>query len=434
MPSRAPASYIVCAFVSALAACIPIAPPVVPPDGPAVSLELVAEGLTSPVGLMAPPDQSGRLFVIDQAGQIRILDAGGVLLPKPFLEVKGRMVTLSESYDERGLLGLAFHPAYKSNGRFFVFYTAPKEADTPADFNSVTHLSEFRVSAADPNAADPDSERILLKIPKPQSNHNGGQLVFGPDGMLYIGVGDGGAANDSGTGHNPTTGNAQDKSTLLGKILRIDVDHGTPYGIPSDNPLMNDAAARPEIFAFGLRNPWGLAFDDTGAGRLFVADVGQNLFEEIDIIRAGGNFGWRVREGRHCFDRSAPSSPPAVCPAVDAAGRPMIEPIVEYTHADGISAIGGVVYRGAAIPELAGRYVFGDFSTNFLSGNGALFVATEGADGTWTHTSLRVTGTPDGRLGRFLLAIGRDTAGEVYVLTSGNLGPTGTTGKVHRIR
>jgi glucose/arabinose dehydrogenase len=234
----------------------------------------------SPVGLAAPPDGSGRLFILDQIGAVRIVDADGMLLPAPFLNLADRMVPLAVegafSYDERGLLGLAFHPDYATNGRFFVFYTAPKGADQPDEFDSESHISEFHVGA-DPNVGDPASEQVLLRIGKPQSNHNGGQLAFGPDGFLYISTGDGGGANDTGDGHNPAIGNGQDKTTLLAKILRIDVDSGSPYGLPPDNPFLADPTARPEIYALGTRNPWRFSFDSGGAHRLFVGDVGQDL-------------------------------------------------------------------------------------------------------------------------------------------------------------
>lgn len=411
----------------------------IPPTG--IRVQLVAEGLTAPIGLVAPQDGSGRLFILDQIGQVRIVDAAGNLLPTPFLDLADRMVALatgSFAYDERGLLGMAFHPNYATNGRFFVFYTAPKGSDQPADFDSETHVSEFRVSV-DPNLGDPASEIVLLRIGKPQSNHNGGQLAFGPDGYLYISSGDGGGADDSAAGHNPTTGNGQDKATLLGKILRIDVDLGAPYGIPVDNPFLLDPTAKPEIFALGVRNPWRFSFDSGGARRLFVADVGQNLFEEVNIVAKGDNLGWRIREGRVCFDPASSSSPPAQCAETAADGAPLVPPILQYPHSDaaggpsGLAVIGGFVYRGSAIPNLTGRYVFGDWSRNFIATDGSLFVAEEKDDGSWSMQDLGVNDRLGNRLGEYLRSMGQDAAGELYLLTSKNPGPTGATGKVYRL-
>jgi glucose/arabinose dehydrogenase len=409
-----------------------------PPSGAAIGLQLVAGGLVAPVKLVPAPDGTGRLFVVDQIGEIRLIDAAGALLPTSFLDVRARLVTLDSSYDERGLLGLALHPGFASNGRFFVFYTAPRGGDLPAEFDSETHVSEFRVSG-DPNRADSASERLILRIGKPQSNHNGGDLAFGPDGFLYISVGDGGGANDSGAGHSPNLGNGQDLSTLLGKILRIDVNSGDPYGIPPDNPFVSRAGARPEIFAYGFRNPFRFSFDPGGSRRLFVADVGQNLFEEVDIVVAGGNYGWNIREGAHCFSTQNPSSPPESCASTGVDGAALIDPIVEYPHNDpaggpqGLAVIGGHVYRGAAVTTLDGQYVLGDWSRGFFSAGGSLFAATEGLDGRWTLSEFTVAGAAGGRLGSFVLGFGQDVAGEVYVLTSHDSGPSGTTGRVLKL-
>lgn len=422
-----------------------------PPDSqPAttIALETVAQGLTSPLALASPSDGTGRLFVVDQVGKIWIIDAGGNRNARPFLDFGTNLVALNGAYDERGLLGLAFHPEYASNGRFFVRYSASRDGqpeegcNDPAGFVVGCHsevLAEYRVSTGDPDMADPESERILLAVDKPQFNHNGGQIAFGPDGYLYVGFGDGGGANDNEEGHTSDLGNGQDLTTLLGKILRIDVDSGDPYAIPADNPFVNEPGAQPEIWAFGLRNPWRFSFDIGGDRRLFVADAGQNLFEEVDIIVPGGNYGWHIREGMHCFDPLNPGMPPNDCATVDRNGNPLIGPIIEYPHVAeaghvaGIAAIGGFVYRGAAIPELSGWYVFGDFSTDFISSDGTLFAAQENSDGTWTLNELVVAGRTGGRIGRFILGFGQDETGEVYVLTTANVGPTGDTGEVHKI-
>ncbi len=410
-----------------------------PAEVTTVGVQLVASGFVAPLALEVPPDLSGRKFIVDQAGVIYVLDASGTLRAEPFLDLRDRMVQLNPSYDERGLLGLAFHPQYGLNGRFFVFYTAPKEAGDPVDFDSRTHISEFHVAAGDANAADPASEVILLDFLKPQSNHNGGQLRFGPDGFLYASTGDGGAANDVGVGHTLNTGNAQDLTRLLGKILRIDVNHGSPYTVPADNPFVDNGGAQPEIWAYGLRNPFRFSFDSGGSHQLFCADVGQNLFEEVDLITKGGNYGWNLREGLHCFAPDSPNTPPPTCPSVGGSGEPLIDPILEYPHLDpsggpmGIAAIGGFIYRGTAMSSLTGQYVFGDLSRGFLAGDGSLFAATKSLDGSWSMRELAVAAMPGARLGRFIHGFGEDASGELYVLATTNLGPTGTTGEVYKI-
>jgi glucose/arabinose dehydrogenase len=416
---------------------------------PAVGVQTIAQGLTSPVALVPPGDGSGRLFVVDQAGLIRVLAPDGTLLAEPFLDQRSRMVPLMPGFDERGLLGLAFHPQYAGNGRFFVYYTAPLRAGAPAGFNATGHISEFRVSAGEPNRADPASERILLQVDKPQFNHNGGTLLIGPDdGNLYISLGDGGGANDVGLGHVPDWyadnggGNGQDVTqNLLGNILRIDVDSGVPYGIPSDNPF----AASPgldEVWAYGLRNPYRMSFDLGGSHDLFVADVGQNRFEEVNIVHGGGNYGWNVKEATHCFDAENPNQAQATCPDVVGAGHPrtgdpLIDPIIEYPQArlggPGVAVVGGFVYRGARLPQFRGRYIFGDWSRSFGQPDGTLFVAKSRKRGLWNMQELHVATSPTGRLNARVLGFGQDAAGELYVLTTNNTGPTGATGRVLKL-
>jgi glucose/arabinose dehydrogenase len=410
-----------------------------------VALQLVAQGLTSPVALMEAPDNSGRLFVVDQAGMIRVIAANGTLVAEPFLDLRSRMVTLNAAYDERGLLGLAFHPRYASNGRFYVYYSVPLRAGAPAGFNHTSRISEFRVSAASPDRADPASERIVMQIDKPQSNHNGGTIAFGPDdGYLYISIGDGGGANDTPAGHvddwfaDNGGGNGQDiTQNLLGSILRIDVDGGTPYGIPGSNPFVSGAGLD-EIYAYGFRNPYRFSFDMGGANDLLVGDAGQGMWEEVSRVERGGNYGWNVKEGTHCFDAENNRATPASCPSVDpTTGIALTDPVIEYANAAngglGVVVVGGVVYRGSDLRQLRGRYVFGDWSRGFAAPDGTLLVAAPRGSGLWSMQELNVTTNANGRLNHYLLGIGQDADGEVYVLTTNNAGPTGTTGRVYRL-
>lgn len=296
---------------------------------------------TRPVDLQNAGDGSDRLFVVEQAGRIRVFDndpeAGSTDI---FLDIRARV---NSSGNEEGLLGLAFHPDYENNGYFYVDYTASNPRRTV--------IARYEVNGADPNEADVGSELVLLEIEQPFSNHNGGQLAFGPDGYLYISVGDGGAAGDP-------QGNGQNLETLLGSILRIDVDDpdgGLNYGIPEDNPFEGNQSGFAEaIFAFGLRNTWRFSFDSV-TGRLWAADVGQSAIEEIDIIESGGNYGWNVMEGSSCYD------PPVNC---DMTGLAL--PVWEYDHSIGNSITGGYVYRGTGTPQLLGKYIYADYVTGHI--------------------------------------------------------------------
>lgn len=408
-----------------------------------VGLNLFAEGFTSPIVLVPLPDGSGRLLVADQIGIIYVVSRQGKVQAQPFLDLRDRLTKLNNGFDERGILGLALHPKFRENRKFYIYYSAPRRKEAPAQFDHTSHISEFTAKANDLAQADPASERLLLEIDKPQFNHNCGRTVFGPDGFLYIGVGDGGAANDSGVGHSPQ-GNGQDTTKLLGKILRIDVDSGKPYGIPKDNPFADGKDGRPEIFAYGVRNPWGISFDRGGARQLFAADVGQDSFEEINIIKNGGNYGWRIREGFVCFDPKNPTRPPADCPKVGARGEPLLDPIIAYKNfkrfandpeARGISVTGGYVYRGQELPDLAGKYIFADWSRSMALPDGVLFVATppSSADGKWTMDTLQVTGLEGGKLNACVIAFGEDGNGELYILTNTTNAITGKTGKVYKL-
>lgn len=417
-------------------------------DEAEIGLTSVAEGLTSPIAMAQPDDDSGRLFVVDQAGQIRIVESDGTMAEDPFLDLTGHIVDLNDNFDERGLLGLAFHPDYTENGRFFVYYSAPLRDGAPDDWNHTATISEFQVSDSDPNAADPESERILLEVDEPQGNHNGGTLAFGPDGFLYISLGDGGGADDNQMGHVEDWydanegGNAQNvEENLLGKILRIDVDNGDPYDIPTDNPFV-DRDGLDEIYAYGLRNPYRMSFDMGGEFGLLVGDAGQNRWEEVSRVELGGNYGWNVKEGTHCFSTANPDQDADDCPdevgnGHPDAGEPLVDPIIEYKNANaedgiGLVVVGGVVYRGSDLPEFEGRYIFGDWSTDFSEPGGLLFVATPADEGRWPMQPLNVVDREEG-LGEFVLAFGQDLSGEVYLMTTMNGGPTGNTGVVYRI-
>jgi len=256
----------------------------------AVSVQMVAEGLSAPVMLVPAPDDTGRLFVVDQAGMIRIISPDGGLMPDPFLDLSGLIVPQMPNYDERGVLGLAFHPDYANNGRFFVYYSEPLRDGAPAGWDHTNVLAEFNVSADNPDKGDLASQKTVLEIDQPQFNHDSGHITFGPDGDLYIPIGDGGGANDTDMGHTPNLGNGQDTSEVHGSILRIDVN-GDPgsYTIPADNPFVGQDGMAQEIYAYGFRNPYHISFDKGGDNQLFAADAGQDEYEEVDIVTLGGN-------------------------------------------------------------------------------------------------------------------------------------------------
>lgn len=339
---------------------------------PAVKLMEIASGFSRPLGIESQPD--GRLFVVEQRGVIKVVK-GNAINAQPFLDIRSK-VALG---DETGLLGLAFHPQYATNRKFYVYYSR----NSPG-LQSV--FAEYQTSAADPDVADPASERILFTFNQPPfGNHQGGQIAFGPDGMLYIAIGDGG-------GHGDPNDNGQNPNTLNGKVLRIDVNTA-PYGIPPDNPFAS-GGGRPEVYAYGFRNPWRFSFDPS-SGRLFVGDVGESTREEIDIVSKGGNYGWSVMEGSLCFKPST---------GCDQTGKTL--PIHDYGRNDGGTVIGGHVYRGPGIPTLNGFYVFGDF----LSGR--VWALREGSDGRWTRFDLLDTG-------RMFTSFGKDPAGELYTVDIG---------------
>ena len=356
------------------------------PNGAGAGLQEVASGLAFPLFLTAPPGDNNRLFIVEKSGRIRIVRNGSVL-PAPFLDLSAKVSNGSE----QGLLGLAFHPGYATNGRFVVNYTDP---------SGDTRVSVFRVSA-NPDAADPASEQVILNVDQPYSNHNGGMVVFGPDGKLYVGMGDGGSGGDP-------QGNGQSKNTLLGKILRVEVSAAGQVSVPSDNPFVGQAGSRPEIWSYGMRNPWRFSFDRQ-THDLYIADVGQNAHEEIDVSTSatqfgrGLNYGWNRMEGATCY------SPSSGC---DQSGLTL--PVLDYSHSQGCSVTGGYVYRGESVPALQGLYFYADYCEGWVrsfrwSGTAA------GEQKEWS------TLKPGGQITSF----GEDARGELYVMTSG--------GKVFRI-
>ena len=403
-----------------------------------VSLELIAGNLVAPVALTSPDDGTDRLFVVDQVGLIWIIDAENNLLHEPFLDISSNIVDLRSGFDERGLLGLAFHQNFSANNRFFIYYSAPLSEDAPEGWDHTSRISEFAISQADANRADPGSERVILEIHQPQFNHNGGSIIFGPDGYLYIPLGDGGGGGDVGFGH-PPEGNGQNTTTLLGSILRIDIDGEEPYEIPDDNPFVGEEG-KDEIFAYGIRNAWRTSFDAGGERQLFAADAGQNLWESVNIIEAGGNYGWNLKEGSHAFDPQNPGVSPDEVPVTGIRGEPLIDPIIEYPNANqpdglGLVVVGGYIYRGSAMPELYGRYIFAEWNRADASGDGILFAATPPEEGhtneMWGFSELEIV--PDGTVGAYILALGQDANNELYLLTSENRGPEGETGRIYRI-
>lgn len=334
----------------------------------------VVEGLTAPTVIATTPDSKDkRLFVGEQAGVIRVVNAQGQLEAKPFLDISSKV----KNEGEMGLLGIDFHPKYAQNGYLYVYYINKQ-------MQSI--LARFQLDKAT-GLANPNSEKVLLTLQQPYSNHNGGQVAFGPDGYLYFGLGDGGSAGDP-------SDYGQSKATWFGKILRLDVDHGDPYSVPASNPFTKEAGAKPEIWAWGLRNPWRFSFDRT-THDLYIADVGQGLYEEIDLQKAnskgGENYGWRCYEGLHEFNTTG-------CQKAETYTKP----IIEYDHSNGRCSItGGYVYRGTRWPTLVGKYFYGDYCS------GEVFYAQEVA-GAWKAT---VAATDDGKITTF----GQDSAGELYL-------------------
>lgn len=342
------------------------------PDPAGFQWRQIATGLTKPTAMVELPDGSGALLVLEQRGTIRVVDNGQVL-PQPFLDLTDRV---GSSGNEQGLLGIALDPAFTKTGIFYLNYT---------DLNGNTVVARYH-SKAEGLTTDTAFEEILLHVDQPFANHNGGDLVFGPDGMLYIGLGDGGSGGDP-------HGNGQSLNTLLGKMLRIDVSGQSGYTIPADNPFAL-GGDKPEIWAYGLRNPWRYSFDSQ-TGDLYIGDVGQNQYEEIDFVPAGTppglDFGWNFREGLHAYKGTPP------------AGLVLTDPVFEYDHGQGCSVTGGYVYRGRNLPEFNGIYLFGDYCSGIIWG------MLRGADGAWqTEQLFQVSAS--------ISSFGQDSVGELYFL------------------
>lgn len=346
-----------------------------PPGGGDVRLQRVAAGLQSPVHLAAPAGDA-RLFIVEQPGRIRIVE-NGVLLATPFLDIRSKV----GSGGERGLLSVAFHPQYATNGTFFVNYT---------DLAGDTRVERYRASA-DRNVADPASAELVIAVDQPFANHNGGQLAFGPDGRLYVGMGDGGGGGDPREA-------GQDPTQLLGKLLRLDVDGARPYAIPAGNPYAGRTDGRAEIWGMGVRNPWRFSFDHT-AGLLYVADVGQNRLEEVNVVpagQAGVNYGWDLMEGTDCFE-----------PSTGCGQAGLTLPVVTYAHGDGCSVTGGFVYRGQDLPALRGHYFYADYCSGWV--RSFRYTGSQAADA--REWDLEDVGS--------ISSFGEDGRGELYVVAHG---------------
>ncbi len=363
------------------------APRGVQPGSARIQARLIVNGLSQPVDLQSAPGDTNRLFILEKPGLIRVFQ-GGALLPRPFLDISSRV----GNGTEQGLLGLTFHPQFATNRRFYVDYT---------DGNGDTRVVEFLADAGLDSASA--TEREILFVAQPAANHNGGQLAFGPDGYLYVALGDGGGAGD-------TYHNGQNLGSLLAKLLRLNVDTGSPYSVPPDNPFVGQTGAKEETWDYGLRNPWRFSFDRL-TGDIYIGDVGQDLYEEVDYEphHAGGkNYGWSIMEGFHCYNAST----------CNKAGLTL--PVAEYAHSDGCSITGGYIYRGSDIPELNGVYFYGDYCTGIVrsfkidQGN-----AVNAQD--WTSTLRTQSG---GRMEQ-LSSFGQDARGELYLVL--------LTGEVYQI-
>ncbi|MSU27743.1 MAG: hypothetical protein CK546_08250 [Pedosphaera sp.] len=439
LPTLPPMKSLSCRWLCAGAAFVATSLTALAAEGKSgVALKLVTTNLTAPSILT---DFDGkRVLVAEQVGPIHLMTPDGQL--KPFADFTSKLKINFGKFDERGVLGLALHPKFAANRKFYVCYSAEKRAGVPASWDHTMNLSEFTAKG---DTADLGTERILLQIDEPYFNHNGGRIAFGPDGFLYLGSGDGGHKNDinkedADKARGPH-GNGQDLNTLLGKIVRIDVDKpaaGKLYGIPQDNPFAKGGGL-PEIYAWGIRNPWGMSFDRGGQRELFEVEVGQSRWEEVNIIVKGGNYGWNLREGAEWFNPKKELAP-LEKPYFDPSNGKFVDPILVYENVaafpqtgKGKSVTGGYVYRGKALPQLTGKYIFADWSKHFALPQGVLFAATKGADSKWTLAQLEPESHSGASIGAFVWAFGEDKDGELYLLTNQTGALGNKSGKIWKL-
>lgn len=363
-----------------------------------LKVQQVASDLQAPTAMVFPGN--GNVWVTEQTGKIRVIK-NGKLEDAPLLNLHSKLKKINDSYDERGLLGIALHPKFKSNNKFYVFYSI--SSSQKSDHTGV--VAEFKLPA-NSNEIDPNSGRIILTIEEPEGNHNGGCIQFGPDGYLYVSFGDGGGQHDK----HGEIGNGQNLDTWLGKILRIDINTNSGYKVPKDNPFVGRTNVKPEIWAYGFRNPWKFSFDKA-SGQLFAGEVGQDNWEEVDIVKKGANYGWRIVEGTHCHN-----------PAAGCNIKGITMPITEYSHREGVSVTGGYVYNGKQLPALKSKYLFADWT-------GPVFYLQK-AGAKWLRGKVTLQNIPSSLK---ITGFGEDPAGELYVLTNPDTGPGNTKGSVYKI-
>ncbi len=417
-------------------------------QGEGLGLRLIAEGFDSPLYLADPNDGTGRLFIADQVGLVYVLNEDGAVASEPLLDIRDGLAPRREGLEERGLLGFALHPEFPAKGWVYVHYSAPLRDAAPPIWNHTRRVSEFAVSADDPNRVDPDSERVLIELDWPTHKHNGGGLAFGPDGYLYIGFGDGGGVH--GVGDRPDYRRldeledgarwwpewhhfnelAVDLDSWFGKVLRIDVDRGFPgYAVPADNPLIGKAG-RDEIYAWGFRQPYRFSFD-ADTGDLYVTATSEIAWEAVYRVDAPGNYGWPVREGSRCVDIETRSELDN-CATVGPRGEPLRDAIVEYPNLTlgeagiGSAVVGAHVYRGSALPDLQGRLVVADWSAGFTAAAGQLLAADPADAAPWPLEQLL-------QLDAYVLSLGQDARGELYVLTNRVVGLGEETGQLFQL-
>lgn len=371
-----------------------------PVKGPApiiLKVKQVAGNIQAPTALAFPG--SGEVWVTEQTGKIRSIK-NGKLSNVAILDLGAKLPKMNNGYEERGLLGIALHPRFNTNKKFYVFYSIPPTSK----FNHTDVVSEFKLGST--GKADLHSERIILTAEKPDGNHNGGCVQFGKDGYLYISFGDGGGQGDK----HGELGNGQNLNTWLGKILRVDINVDSGYLVPKDNPFVGKAGTKPEIWAYGFRNPYRFSFD-RASGLLFAGDVGQDTWEEVDIVKSGGNYGWRLTEGMHCYN-----------PATGCDTEGITMPIAEYNHREGVSITGGYVYNGKLIPVLKSKYLFADWTgpVYYLQKNGLA----------WQRGKVTLQNIPENMK---ITGFGEDMAGELYLLTNPDTGPGNTKGGIFKI-